>query len=103
LAHRRDPIKYRLTWQLTGFKMTQDPLVPRPRGQNLRKVGCNMPNLQDNDTDKGKDVVSRFPLELVEKLDELCKVKYRGVTRSQALRWIVEDAYRQWEQQIIKS
>jgi metal-responsive CopG/Arc/MetJ family transcriptional regulator len=56
---------------------------------------------QDNEG-KTIDVTVKFSVELIEKLEELSTAKYRGVNRSQAIRWIIEDAYQAWESEVIK-
>lgn len=43
-----------------------------------------------------------IPNDLIDKLDELAKAKYRGVKRQQAVRWIIEDAYKAYEEEAEK-
>jgi metal-responsive CopG/Arc/MetJ family transcriptional regulator len=40
-----------------------------------------------------------IPPELVKKVDDLAKSKYRGVKRSQAIRWIIEDAWIEFQKE----
>jgi len=52
------------------------------------------------DEEPRKDITCSFPLVLLDKLEELARTKYRGANRSQALRWIVEDAYEAWDNEV---